>query len=75
MSLEDMYRKAKRQIKKRDAALAKQGTTAGQEAAKRASNLSKPQMSSAARWALQNPDNARYDNDGNPVTFDHWMGQ
>ena len=34
MSLEDKYRKAKRVIKKRDAKLAKQGTTAGQETSK-----------------------------------------
>lgn len=35
MSLEGMYRKGKRSIKKRDAALAKQGTTAGKEAQKK----------------------------------------
>ena len=73
MSLEDMYRKAKRQIKKRDAALAKQGTTAGQQAAERLSNLSKSQMSDTARWALQNPDLARYDNDGNPKSIHEWL--
>lgn len=35
MGLEGRYRKAKRQIQKRDAKLAKQGTTAGQEAQKK----------------------------------------
>jgi hypothetical protein len=73
MSLEDMYRRGKRQIKKRDAELAKQGTTAGQEAAKRLSSLSKAQLSSSARWALENPDNARYDNDGNPKKISDWF--
>lgn len=37
MGLEDSYRKAKRKINKRDAALAKKGTTAGQDAAKKRS--------------------------------------
>ena len=27
-----------------------------------------PQM----KWALENPDNAKYDNDGNPVDSSHW---
>lgn len=27
-----------------------------------------PQM----KWALANPDMAKYDNDGNPVTSEHW---
>jgi hypothetical protein len=35
MSLEGMYRKGKRSIKKRDASLAKQGTTAGKEVQKK----------------------------------------
>jgi hypothetical protein len=35
MALEDRYRKGKKGIQKRDAELAKRGTTAGKEAAKR----------------------------------------
>jgi hypothetical protein len=27
-----------------------------------------PQM----KWALKNPDNSKFDNDGNPVTSEHW---
>ena len=74
MSLEGMYRKGVRQIKKRDKQLAEQGTTAGKQAAERNANLSR-QMSPAAVWALKNPEMAKYDNDGNPVTFDHWTNQ
>lgn len=79
MSLEGMYRKAKRQIKKRDAELAKKGTTAGQEAIKQHEAMSKAQtaymrLPDAAKWAAKNPENAAYDQDGNPVDFSHWLG-
>ena len=29
-------------------------------------------LSAAQKWALENPDNAKFDNDGNPVTSEHW---
>ena len=31
------------------------------------------QLSSTARWAIQNPDLAAYDNDGNPVDKSVWF--
>lgn len=79
MALEDMMRKARRQIKKRDAELAKKGTTAGKEAVARHEAMSKAQaeflrLPPAAKWAAKNPDNAAFDQDGNPVDFTHWMG-
>jgi hypothetical protein len=74
-----MSRRAKRYIKKRDADLAKQGTTAGQVQAARSAAMSKAQadfarLPAAGKWAAQNPDNAKYDQDGNPVDFTHWLG-
>lgn len=29
-------------------------------------------LSAAQRWAIDNPDMAKYDNDGNPVNAEHW---
>lgn len=29
-------------------------------------------LSAAQKWSKQNPDMAKYDNDGNPVTGEHW---
>lgn len=29
-------------------------------------------LSAAQKWALKNPDNAKFDNDGNPVPLSHW---
>lgn len=31
-----------------------------------------PVLSAAVRWAKANPDNASYDNDGNPVEPGYW---
>lgn len=72
MSLEGMYRRGVRQIRKRDKALAAQGTTAGKETAKRNRILNKHQWPASATWAAQNPELAAYDNDGNPVSPSHW---
>ena len=66
MTLERRLKRAKYFIAKRDAELAKRGTTAGQETAKRAAAIH-PALSASIKWAAQNPDNAAYDNDGNPV--------
>jgi hypothetical protein len=47
-------------------------------AARMAENAPEPVggvLSAAQKWALQNPEMAKYDNDGNPVTFDHWAGK
>lgn len=72
MGLEGMYRKAVSNIRKRDAKLAKQGTTAGKEAAKRNKHLNTYQWPESATWATKNPELAAYDNDGNPVNPSHW---
>lgn len=29
-------------------------------------------LSLAQKWSLDNPEMAKYDNDGNPVTAEHW---
>jgi hypothetical protein len=29
-------------------------------------------LSASMKWALENPDNAKFDNDGNPVNSSHW---
>lgn len=29
-------------------------------------------LSAAQKWAIDNPDAAKYDNDGNPVDRSHW---
>lgn len=31
-----------------------------------------PALSTQMKWAIKNPDNAKFDNDGNPVTSEHW---
>lgn len=78
MGLEGMYRGWRKRIRKRDAELQKQGTTAGQEQVKVNRNLSKLQkwdaLSSSQQWAVQNPDLAAYDHDGNPIDdpMKHW---
>lgn len=65
MSLEGMYRKAVRKIRKRDAALAKRGTTAGQETIN--ANLRKEQFSGINPITGHTALSAMYDNDGNPI--------
>jgi hypothetical protein len=66
MSLEDMYKKGVRRVKKRDAKLAQEGTTAGKEVVKRqqrleaASSLSRAQQQAATTDSAKNgyqPDN------------------
>jgi hypothetical protein len=57
MSLEDMHRRAVRRIKKRDAALAKQGTTAGKEELKRQDRIAAAASLSAAQFNA--PDKAK----------------
>lgn len=59
MSLEDMSRKWVRRVKKRDAAPKKETYAA-------------PSLSRAQRWAVNNPQLAAYDNDGNPVSPSYW---
>jgi hypothetical protein len=55
MSLDDMHRRAVRRIKKRDAALAKKGTTAGKEELKRQDRIAAATSLSAAQFNTPDP--------------------
>lgn len=52
-----------------------QEATEGRSEALEASPVvSSRQLSEAAKWALNNRDAAKYDQDGNPVELSHWFG-
>jgi hypothetical protein len=78
MSFDDFARRAMRKAKYRDKMRAKEAAANKKAADKAIANGAvedtgfhsalSPQM----KWALQNKDNAKFDNDGNPVTSEHW---
>lgn len=78
MSFDDFARRAFRKAKYRDKMRAKEAAANKKAAEKAIANGAKvdtgwnANLSASQKWAIQNPDNAKFDNDGNPVTSEHW---
>ena len=60
--LNGMYRKGVRAIKRRDAADKK----------KREQDKLNRNLNMKINWVKNNPDNAKYDKDGNPTSWGYW---
>jgi hypothetical protein len=78
MSFDDFARRAMRKAKYRDKMRAKEAKADKKAADKAIANGAvqdtgfHSSLSSAQKWAMGNKDNAKFDNDGNPVTSEHW---
>jgi hypothetical protein len=78
MSFDDFARRAIRKSKYRDKKRAERAAADKKAADKAIANGATvdtgwhASLSAAQKWAIENPDNAKVDNDGNPVTSEHW---